>query len=233
VVARPDDVCPEQRPAGLESSGVVAVVDTASRHATASVAAVQQAVSTHPVSASGIRPSSRPVSGVRSPGWSRGPALGRLLSSRLLSSRPVSSRLVSAPHPSGRVRILPPQAVALGPGRAGRATVTTGTGGGLWLPSRRRLDRRSRRPGRGRRCRTRVGQWEVAGGPGPPGGVRAAAAALAPLRDQPGQAGLRSARRGRLRCGHRGRWQHEVAAAAGWLASSAGCATTVGGRRRA
>jgi hypothetical protein len=49
----------------------------------------------------------------------------------------------------------------------------------LGLPSRRRLDRRSRRPGRGRRCRRRVGRWEVAGGPGPPGWVRAAAAALA------------------------------------------------------
>jgi hypothetical protein len=48
-----------------------------------------------------------------------------------------------------------------------------------WLPSRRRLERRSRRPGRGRRCRSRVGQWEVAGGPGPPGWVGAAAAALA------------------------------------------------------
>jgi hypothetical protein len=48
-----------------------------------------------------------------------------------------------------------------------------------WLPSRRRLDRRSTRPGRGRRCRSRVDQWEVGGGPGPPGWVRAAAAALA------------------------------------------------------
>ena len=59
----PDGVCPEERPAAIERSGVLAVVDPASRHATASVAAVQQAVSTHPVSASGIRLSSRPVSG--------------------------------------------------------------------------------------------------------------------------------------------------------------------------
>ena len=35
------------------------------------------------------------------------------------------------------------------------------------------------RPGRGRRWRGRGGHWEVAGGPGPPGWVRAAAAALA------------------------------------------------------
>jgi hypothetical protein len=64
-------------------SGVVAVVDTASRHATASVAAVQQAVSTHPVSASGIRLSSRPASG------------------HLGSSSSGSGARPSAVHPSG------------------------------------------------------------------------------------------------------------------------------------
>jgi hypothetical protein len=79
----PDGVGPEERPAGIEGSGVVAVVDTASRHATASVAAVQHAVSTHPVSASGVRLSSRPVSGHL--GWS----------SRESGARP------SAVHPCG------------------------------------------------------------------------------------------------------------------------------------
>src|SRR5512132_3355352 len=102
VVARPDGVCPQKRPAGIGRSGVVAVVDPASRHATASVAGVQQAVSTHPVSASGIRLSSRPVSD----------HLGS--SSRESGGRPVASpvqcpadvALVSGR--SGRVRLLPP-----------------------------------------------------------------------------------------------------------------------------
>jgi hypothetical protein len=153
VVARPDGVCPQERPACTESSGVVAVVDTASRHATASVAAVQQAVSTHPVW--------RPGSGcpaVRCPvTWGRrpeGPAVGRLLSTRPVSSCPVSIRAVSSRLVSALV----------GPD----ASVSSHSGGGggdqvevagdrdhrngwrpRWLPSRRRLDRRSQRPGRG------------------------------------------------------------------------------------
>jgi hypothetical protein len=73
----------------------------------------------------------------------------------------------------------------------------------------------------GGRWRTRAAGW-----------VRAGAAALAPLSDQAGQAGDRSAPRGRLRCGRGSRLQREVAPAA-WLPSSAGCATTVRGRRRA
>jgi hypothetical protein len=79
--------------------------------------------------------------------------------------------------------------------------------------------RRSRRPGRGRRCRSRVGQWEVGGGPGPPGGAGRGGRACPPS-DQAGQAGVRSARRGRLRGGHECRLQREVAAAAAWLPSS-------------
>jgi hypothetical protein len=50
----------------VERSGVGAVVDTASRQAPASVAAVQHAVSTHPVS--GVRDPAVQPSGVRSPG---------------------------------------------------------------------------------------------------------------------------------------------------------------------
>ena len=157
----------------IESSGVVAVVDTASSHATASVAGVQHAVSTHPVSASGIRLSDRPVSGHLGSS-SRGPTVGRLL-----STRAVSSRLVSAPRPSGRVRILSPQAVAVEtrsrwPGDPDHQNRWRP----LRLPGRRRLPQRSRRPARRRRCPSRGGQWEVGGGPGPPGWVRAAAAAL-------------------------------------------------------
>ena len=44
-----------------------------------------------------------------------------------------------------------------------------------------------RRPGRGRRCPSRVGRWEVAGGPQPPGWVGAAAAARAA--ERPGRPG--------------------------------------------
>jgi hypothetical protein len=123
--------------------------------------------------ASGIRLSSRPVSG----------HLGS--SSRGSGARP-SAVQPSAVQPSGvqpsiRTRPDPPmlRRWRWGSGRGGRATVTTGTGGGPVAAGRRRLERRSRRPGRGRRCPSRVGQWEVNGGPGPPGWVRAAAAALA------------------------------------------------------
>jgi hypothetical protein len=173
--------------------------------------------------------------------WGRrpeSPAVGRLLSARpasgcLLSTRAVSSCPVSA-RPSGRVRLLPPQAVASGPGRAGRATVTTGTGGG---PGGCRavdgsIDGRGG-PGRVRRCpRSRWsvgGRWRTrAAGLGTGRGGRAG-----PLSDQAGQAGVRSTRRGRRRGGHGSRLQREVAAPAAWLASSGWGATTLGGRRRA
>ena len=163
MVAHPDDICPEERPAGLERPGVVAVVDPANRHATASVAGVQQAVSTHPVS--GVRDPAVQPSGARSSGSSsRGPAVGRQLSSRLLSSCPVSAR------PSGRVRLLPLRRWRWGPGRGGRATVTTGTGEG---PGGCRavdgsIDGRGGRDS-GDAARGRVGQGEVGGGPGPLG----------------------------------------------------------------
>jgi hypothetical protein len=66
VVARPDDICPEEPPAGLERSGVVAVGDTASRQATG-VGRRCPACGVHP-SGLGVRdPAVRP-SGVRSPG---------------------------------------------------------------------------------------------------------------------------------------------------------------------
>jgi hypothetical protein len=65
------------------------------------------------------------------------------------------------PRRSGRVRLLPLRRwrgdqvkVAGRPWPPGRVEA-------LWLPGRRRLDRRSRRPRRGRCCRSRVGQ----GGP--------------------------------------------------------------------
>jgi hypothetical protein len=73
VVARPDGVCPAERPADIQRSGIVALVDPARTPATASVAGRCPASGVpHPVSSSGIRRSSRPVSspsGVRSPGF--------------------------------------------------------------------------------------------------------------------------------------------------------------------
>jgi hypothetical protein len=154
LVARPDDVCPEQRPAGIERSGVVAVVDTASRPATGSVAGVQHGVSTirfrRPVSG-------RPVSG--HPGSSSRASGGRPSAVHPSSVQPSAVHPVRCPAvwclpPSVRTRPSPP------------------------MLRRWRWGPRSGRPGRGRRCRSRVGPWEVGGGPGPPGWVRAAAAAL-------------------------------------------------------
>jgi hypothetical protein len=148
----------------------------------------------------------RPGSGcpaVRCPvTWGRRPE--RPAVGRLLSTRPASSRLLSIPcgvqpsgvrpRPSGRVRILPPQAVALGTQveeAETRATLPTSgwSGGGRW--------------------RTR------AAGLGGGRGGRAC-----PLSDQAGQAGAPSAPRRRLRGGHGSRLQREVAAPATWLASS-------------
>ena len=108
--------------------------------------------------------------------------------SRPLSTRPVSSRLVSAP--SVRTRPSPPTSG----GGVGDQVEVAGHRDHRngwrprWLPGRRRLDRRSRRPGRGRRCRSRVGQWEVGGGPGRRVGCRPRRPRL-PLSDQAGQAG--------------------------------------------
>jgi hypothetical protein len=158
-----------------ERSGVVAVLDPASRHATASVAGVSS------MRCPPIR-SGRPGSGcpaVRCP-VTRG-------------RRPEGSDArPSAVHPCG----VQPSAVCpvrpdasvssllrrwrWGPGRGGRATVTPGTGGGPGgcravdgsIDGRRGRDAGDAGP-------SRVGHWEVAGGPGRPGWVRAAAAALA------------------------------------------------------
>jgi hypothetical protein len=228
-------VCPEERPAGIERSGVVAVVDTASRQATASVAGVQHAVSTHPVSASRIRLSSRPLSGHLGC-RPESPALGRLLSTRPLSTRPVSTRPLSSrpvSAPSGRVRLLPPQTVAVGPGRGGRATVITGTGGGPW--GCRAVDGSIN--GRGGRDAGDAAKVAVAGGrsvadPGRRGGCGPWRPRLPAERPgRPGRGAERPSRAAAL-------WAREQAAARGGrmprgCRPRAGCATTVGGRRRA
>jgi hypothetical protein len=145
LVARPDDVCPEQRPAGIERSGVVAVIDTASSHATASVAAVQQAVSTHP--AFGVRDPAVQPSGLRSPGVvvqrvQRSAVYCPPVQRPAVCCPPVRCPAVwCLPRPS-RTRPSPPmlRRWRWGPSRGGRATVTTGRVEPLWLPGRRRLD---------------------------------------------------------------------------------------------
>jgi hypothetical protein len=145
---------------------------------------VQHAVSTHPVPPSGVRRSGRPVSGRLVSSVSSVPA--RLVSGRLVSGRPVSTRPVSTrpvgqpaavrPRPSGRVRLIPPRAVAVWTRSVRRATCTTGTGrcpGGrhAWSGS---VDGRA---GPNAGDAAGVARWSVGVGGGPgPGWVRAAAA---------------------------------------------------------
>jgi hypothetical protein len=143
-----------------------------------------------------------------------------------LSSHPVSDHLgssssgsggrPSAVHPSSvqpsgvcpsvRTRPSPPAS------EGGRATVTTATGGGPVAaePSTARLTVEEA----GTRATLSTSGWSVGGrwrtraaGLGGGRGGRAC-----PLSDQAGQAGVRSARRGRRRCGHGCRLPREVAA---------------------
>jgi hypothetical protein len=203
------------------------VVDTASRHATASAAAVQQAVSTHPASASGIRLSSRPVS-------------GHLGSSSSGSGGRPSAVQPSAVQPSGvqpsGVCLIRPDASGSShsdggggdPGRAGRATLTTGTGGGPG--GCRAVDGSTTVAKAGTRATLPKSRWSLGGrwrsraaGLGAGRGGRAG-----PLSDQAGQAGVGSARGGRRRGGRGCRLQHKVAAPArvggvlGWLRDHGG-----------
>ena len=147
--------------------------------------------------------------------------------------RPVSRRLVSAP-------VRPDASVSShlrrwrwGPGRSGRATVTTGTSGGpggCQAVDGSINGRGGRDAGDAAESRWSMGgRWRTrAAGLGAGRGGRAC-----PPSDQAGQAGVRGARHGRLRGGHegqaaaRGGGSRRVAAALGL-----GCATTVCGRRR-
>jgi hypothetical protein len=199
VVARPDGVCPQQRPAGLQRSGVVAVVDPASSHATASVAAVQPAVSTHPVS--GVRDPAVQPSGVRSPGLVAQRSGGRPSAVHPSSVQPSAVRPVRCP------------AVWCRPRRSGRV--------GLLHLRRWRWDQVEEAGTRATLPKSRRsvgGRWPVADRAAGLGGGRGGRAC--PLSDQAGQAGVRSARRRRLRGGDGSGLQREVAALAAWLASS-------------
>jgi hypothetical protein len=168
-------------------------------------------------------------SSVRPPGVQRVQRPARPVSGRLVSTRPAAC---CPPRPSGRVHLVPPQAVALGTRSLRRATCTIGTGRvPVGCHVLERLARRPSRPGRGRRCRGRAlvsgGRWR----PGP-GCGRAATAALdrwatrqaGPACGAPSLAAALWTRSG---------LQREVAAAAAWLPSWAGWATTLGGGRGA
>jgi hypothetical protein len=177
-------------------SGVVAVVDTASSHATASVAGVQQAVATHPGSASGIRPSGRPVSGHL--GSSSSGSAGRPSAVHPSSAQP-SAVHPSSVQPSGVCPVRPDTSVSShlrrwrwGPGRAGRVTLTTGpveapvaTGPSTARSTVEETGTRATLPKSGWSV---GGRWRTrAAGLGAGRGGRAC-----PLSDQAGQAGARS-----------------------------------------
>jgi hypothetical protein len=190
---------------------VVAVVDTASRPATASVAGVQHAVSTHPVSASGIRLSGRPVSG--HPGASSRASGGRPSAVHPSSVQPSAVHPVRCPAvwclpPSIRTRPSPPML------RWWR-----------WGP-------RSRRPGRGRCCRSRGWSRGVGGDPGRRVGWGPRRPRLPA--ERPGRPGRRPERPSRAAA----RWARGAGCSARWRQPPRGCRpragrlTTVRGRRR-
>jgi hypothetical protein len=230
LVGRPDGGCPAERPAGIQRSGVVAVVGHARMPAMASVA--------------GPRPPCGVHSAVPSSG-SGGPVSGRPVSSAS-SVQPVHVRpsgvhpsgvRPSGVHPSGvqpaavRPRSVRTRPARPTPGGGGtrsrrRATVTTGAGRvPVGCRVVERLDRRPSRPGRGRGCRGRVDQW---GRSRTRARWGAGVAALDRLSDQASQAGVQSA----VACGcavAREQAPARGAAAAAWLPLLGWGATTVGG----
>jgi translation initiation factor IF-2 len=210
-------VCPEERPAAIERSGVVAVVDPASRPATASIPGVSS------MRCPPIR-FRRPGSGcptVRCPvTWGRrpeGPASGRLLSTPC----GVQPSAVCPVCPDASVSSHA-QAVASGTRSRWPVTVPTGTGGG---------------PGG---CRAgdgsidgRGGQGEVGGGPaGPPGWGGGPRRPRVPAK-RPGRPGRGAGRPSGAAAGWgRGQAAARVGAPDAWLGFLGWVATTVGGRRR-
>jgi hypothetical protein len=153
LVGRPHGGGPAERPAGIQRSGVVAVVGTARTPAMASVAGPRPPCGVHAAVASsgsgGLAVQCRAV-------WCPVPPVSSPSGVRPSGVRPAAVRL----RPSGRVHLIPPQAAAVGPGRGGgqpappervesRWPATPWSGSG----------RRPSRPGRGRCCRGRGGQW--------------------------------------------------------------------------
>jgi hypothetical protein len=178
----------------------------------------------HP-SGFGVRDPAVQPSGVRSPGVDvqrvrRSAVCCPPVQRPAVCCPPVRCPAVWCLPPSIRTRpYLPLRRWRWRPGRGGRATVTTGTGGDPVAAGRRRLDQRVQEAGTRATLPSRVGQWEVGGGPGPPGWVRAAAAALARCATRQAKPAIGAPSR-RLRCGLGSRLQREVAAPAAWLPSS-------------
>jgi hypothetical protein len=172
---------------------------------------VQQPVSTHPVPSpgarlsgpSGVRPLRCPVAWVHRPGSGVRPS-----GVHPSGVQPSGVR----PRPSGRVRLVPYQAVALGTGRCGKTTRTMGTGPGpLWAaPSSSGSGRRPSRPGPRRRRRGHP--WSAGLSVADPGRVGWGRRPGLTLASRAGQAGMPSARCRRLRCGHGRKPQRKVAA---------------------
>jgi hypothetical protein len=230
-------------PAGIQRSGVVAVVDTAGTPAMASVGGPRPPCAVH-------HPVRRPGSGcptVRCP-------------TRLVSSRPVSGHLGSSPgsggpavccppiqrpalwcppvqrpagccppRPSGRVHLVPHQAVALGTRSVRRRNRHHRNGPrSRWAaaPLSGSVDGPSR-PGRRRRCGGRaLVSRGVGGGPGVCERRRLTA-------ERPGRPGRRAERRSLAAARGTGAGRGARWPTAARLPSPAGCATTVRGRRRA
>ena len=184
--------------------------------------------------------SRRPGSGcpaVRCPvtwGWSsRGPAVGRLLSSCPLSSCPVSIRAVSSRLVSALVGPDASVSSHSGGGGGDQVKVATGTGGGPC--GCRAIDGSTTVAEAGTRAPLPTSRWPVGGR----WRTRRRRGGCGPRRprlpaERPGRLGRRAERRSRAAAlwPRRG-LRREVTAPAAWPASSAGCATTVGGRRRA
>ena len=168
LAGRPDGGCPVERPAGIQRSGVVAVVGKARTPAMASVAGRCPACGVHhPVPSSGVRRSSPPVSTrpVSSP--SGCPAV---------RCPPVRWSAGGCPPPSVRTRPSHPTSgggVVDQVGAAGNLHHRNGSSPG-GRHAVERLGQRPSRPGRGRGCRGRAlvsgGRWRTRAGLGAGGG---------------------------------------------------------------
>jgi hypothetical protein len=233
VVARPDGVCPQERPAAIEGVGR-GRRGRPGQQASHGVGRRCPACGVHP---SGYWLPGSGCPAVRCPvtwdGRPEGPAVGRLLSTRPASSPvrcpPLRCPAVCClPRPSGRVR-LPPQAVALGtqvelagrpwPPEPVKAPVAARAVDGSTMVQEARM--RATLP-------SRVGQggWSVAD-PGGPGWVRAAAAARAA--ERPGRPGRRAerppraaARWARVQAAARAGGSRRMAGVLGWVRDHGG-----------
>jgi hypothetical protein len=168
LVGRPDGGCPVERPAGIQRSGVVAVVGKARTPAMASVAGPRPACGLHPSGPSSgvqrVQPSSVRPSGVQR--VQRPPVRCPAVWCPAVWCPPVWCPPVRwsagccPPRPSGRVRLIPPRRWRCGPGRCGwqpapQERVEVPVGVTPWSGS---VDGRAG-PDAARLPGSRVGQW--------------------------------------------------------------------------